>query len=165
MERGCRECPKEELKEVEERKRKRDPRMERAIEFFVNPKPVVSTNENSKYSLKILQLSWKASAAASQCRDIMAQVSIDAFYCEGVLLAVDIEDVLPRKDHVQISVVSVCTIDPAFWCHIHHLLDRSGRLVPAHNMPHDLPRFPAYHGYKIDVFPGFRSGFVFQKPV
>lgn len=40
-----------------------------------------------------LQLSRKTSASPGQCRDVMAQISIDTLHCEGVILAVDIVDV------------------------------------------------------------------------
>lgn len=40
----------------------------------------------------------------------MAQVSVDTLNREGIVLVVDIEDMLPWKDHIQISVVSVRTI-------------------------------------------------------
>ncbi|WP_295628863.1 hypothetical protein, partial [uncultured Intestinimonas sp.] len=51
------ECPNEELKEVEERKRDSRSGMEGTIGVFVTAKPVVGMNKNSKNSLKVLQLS------------------------------------------------------------------------------------------------------------
>ena len=100
--------------------------MEGTIGVFVTAKPVVSMNENSKNGLKILQLSWKTPAFPGKGGNIMTQVSIDAFYCEGVLLAVDIEEMLARKDHVQISAVSVCAINRSLLGLVHHSLNRPG---------------------------------------
>ena len=65
-----RECPNAELKEVKERKRDSSPRMAREITAFLCAKAVISTNENSKNGLKVLQLSGKAPAAPGRGRDI-----------------------------------------------------------------------------------------------
>ena len=40
----------------------------------------------------------------------MAQISIDTLHGEGVIFVVNIEDMLPRKDDIQISRVPICTI-------------------------------------------------------
>ena len=120
------ECPNEELKEVEERKRDSRSGMEGTIGVFVTAKPVVGMNKNSKNSLKVLQLSWKTPAFPGKGGSIMTQVSIDAFYGEGVPFAVDIEEMLARKDHVQISAVSVCAINRSLLGLVHHSLNRPG---------------------------------------
>ena len=65
------ECPNKELKEVKERKRGSSSGMEGTIGVFVTAKPVVSMNENSKNSLKVLQLSWKTSAFPGKGGNIM----------------------------------------------------------------------------------------------
>ena len=40
----------------------------------------------------------------------MAQISIDTLHGEGVIFVVNIEDMLPRKDDIQISRVPICAI-------------------------------------------------------
>lgn len=40
----------------------------------------------------------------------MAQIRVDAFYREGVIFVMDIEDALPRKDHIQVSRVTIGTV-------------------------------------------------------
>ena len=40
----------------------------------------------------------------------MAQISIDTLHGEGVIFVVNIEDMLPRKDNIQISRVPICAI-------------------------------------------------------
>lgn len=74
---------------------------------------VIGLNKYSKHRLKILQLSWKTPAPPGQGRDIMVQISIDAFYREGVIFIADVKDMIPRKDHIQISAVPVCA---AYFC-------------------------------------------------
>ena len=66
------ECPNEELKEVEERKRDSRSGMKGTIGVFVTAKPVVGMNKNSKNGLKVLQLSWKTSAFPGKGGNIMA---------------------------------------------------------------------------------------------
>ena len=100
--------------------------MKGTIGVFVTAKPVVGMNKNSKNSLKVLQLSWKTPDFPGKGGNIMTQVSIDAFYGEGVPLAVDIEEMLARKDHVQISAVSVCAINRSLLGLVHHSLNRPG---------------------------------------
>ncbi len=58
-----------------------------AIAAFLCAKAVISTNENSKNGLKVLQLSEKAPAAPCQGRDIMPQVSVDTFHGESIIFA------------------------------------------------------------------------------
>lgn len=136
-----------------------------AIEVFVATKAVIRSDKNSKNCLKILQLSRKTSAAPRQCRDIMAQISVDTFHCESVILIVDIENMISWEHHIQISVVSVSTVMFRLGGGIHHLLNGRCRFVRTHNMSHDLPRFSAYHRHYVDVFPCFCLGFALQKPV
>ena len=95
----------------------------------------------------------------------MVQISIDTLHGEGVIFVVDIEDMFPWKDNIQISRVSICAITFRIRGCVYHLLNRPGVLITAHNMAYDLPRFPAYHRHDLDIFPCFCAGLVFQKPV
>lgn len=165
MEELIRECPNTQLKEVEKRKRDSRSRVSGAIAVFLKAKAVVSLHENSQDCLKILQFSWKTSASPRQCRDIMAQISIDAFHCKSVILVVYIENMLPRKNHIPISIVSIRTILFRFRRRVHHFLNGVRGFLTAHGMAHDLPRFSAYHGNDVDIFPGFCPGLALQKPV
>lgn len=54
----------------------------------------------------------------------MAQVGVDPFYGEGVVFVVNIEDMLSRKDHIQIPKVSIRTVLLCLRGRIHHRLDR-----------------------------------------
>ena len=159
------ECPNGELKEVKERKRGRVFWMEGAIAVLLDTKAVVRPNENSKDCLKIFEFPRETSAASSQCRDIMAQISIDAFNREGVIFVVDIVNMLSWKDHIQISDIPIRTVCPGLRRCIYHSLNRFGRFVLAYNMTHDLPWFSAHHGHYVDIFPGFCSRLILQKPV
>ena len=120
----------------------------------------ISLHKNSKDSLEILQLSGETPAAPRQCWDIMAQISVDPLYGKGVIFVVNIEDMLSRKDHIQISVVSIRTIAFRIRSCIDHLLDRPRHLVPAYGMPQNLSRISAHHRHNIDVFSGFCPGFI-----
>ena len=135
------------------------------ITIFLCTKAVISANKNSKDGLKVLQLSGKAPAAPCQSWDIMPQVSVDAFHCEGVAFVMDIEDVLSREDHVQIAAVPICAVLLSLWGRIHHLLDCSGRFVHTRHMTYNLSWLPAHHRHDIDVFPSFRAGLALQEPV
>ena len=139
--------------------------MAREITAFLCAKAVISTNENSKYGLKVLQLSEKAAAAPDQSGDIMPQVKSDTFHGEGVAFVMDIEDVLSREDHVQIAAIPICAVSLRFKGGVHHPLDCSGRFVRTHHMTYNLSRLPAHHRHDIDVFPRFRAGLAFQEPV
>ena len=85
-----------------------------AIAAFLCAKAVISTNESSKYGLKVLQLSEKAPAAPCQGRDIMPQVSVDTFHGESIIFALNIENVLSREDHVQIAAIPTCAVSLRF---------------------------------------------------
>lgn len=135
------------------------------ITKFLCAKAVISANKNSKNVLKALQLSGKAPAARCQGRDIMPQVSVDTFHCEGVSFVMDIEDVLSREDHVQIAAVPICAELLSLWGCIYHLLYCSGRFVRTHHMTYNLSWIPAHHRHDIDAFPRFRAGLAFQEPV
>ena len=100
------ECPNAELKEVKEGKRDSNPWMTSAIAFFLQSETVVGLNKNSKNRLEIFQFSGKASASPCQRRDIMAQISIDTFHREGVILIVGVVNMLSWIDYVQIPPVS-----------------------------------------------------------
>lgn len=154
------ECPNTELKEVKKRKRDRSSRMARTILALLETEAVISTHKNSQNCLKVLQLSGKTSAAPGQRGDIMAQISVDTFHREGVLFVVDIEDMFPWKDHVQIPAVSVGAVMFRRRRCVYHTLDCPGHFVSAHNMAHNLPRFPAHHRDNVDIFPCFCPGFV-----
>ena len=132
--------------------------MTRTIASFLDTKAVVSSNKNSENSLEIFQLSRKASAAPCQRRDIMAQISNDTLNRERVILIVNIKDMPPWKDHIQIPIVSIGTIAFRLRNRVNHLLDRPGRFVPAYNMPHDLTWLPAYHRHNVDIFSGLCPG-------
>ena len=95
----------------------------------------------------------------------MAQIGIDTLQGEGVIFVVNIEDMLPRKDDIQISRVPICAIPFRIRGCIYHLLNRSGGLITAYDMAYDLLRFPAYHRHNVDIFPCFCAGLVLQKPV
>ena len=95
-------------------------------EVFLKSETVVSINENSQNGLEILQLSWKTPAPPCQCRDIMAQISIDTLNREGVIFVVDIENLLSRKDYIQIPIVSICAIMFRLRSRVDHPLDRLG---------------------------------------
>ncbi len=85
-----------------------------AIAAFLCAKAVISTNESSKYGLKVLQLSEKAPAAPCQGRDIMPQVSVDTFHGESIIFALNIENVLSREDHVQIAAIPTRAVSLRF---------------------------------------------------
>ena len=96
------ECPNAELKEVKEGKRDSSPWMTSAIAVFLQSETVVGLNKNSKNCLEIFQFSGKASASPCQRRDIMAQISVDTFHREGVILIVDVLNMLSRIDYVNV---------------------------------------------------------------
>ena len=160
-----REYPNEELKEVEEGKGNRSLRVAGSIAVFLETETIVGLNKNGKDCLKIFQLPWKTPASSCQCWDIMAQISVDTLHREGVIFVVNIEDMLPRKHDIQISEVSICAISFRPRSCVHHLLNRPGGLVAAHNMAYDLPWFPTHHGHNVDIFPGFGPRLVLQVPV
>ena len=91
-----RECPKEELKEIEEGKGHSGPRMAGTVAIFLESKTVIGLNKNSKNSLEILQLPRKTPAPPGQCWDIMAQISVDTFHREGVILIMDVVNMSSR---------------------------------------------------------------------
>lgn len=90
----------------------------------------------------------------------MAQIRMDAFHREGVIFAMNIEDVLPWKDHIQISRVTIGTVLLRHRRRIHHALNRLSRFVAADDMPQNLTWIPVHHRYDVDVFPGSCSGLV-----
>lgn len=139
--------------------------MSGTIEVLLKPEAVIGPYKNSQNSLEIFQLSRKTPAAARQSRDIMAQIGIDTLHGEGVIFIVNIEDMLPRKDDVQISRVPICAIPFCIRSCIYHLLDCPGGLITAYDMADDLPRFPAYHRHNVDIFPCFCAWLALQKPV
>ena len=53
---------------------------------LLESKTVVSMDKNIKDSLEILQVSRKTPAPPRQCWDIVAQISVDTFHREGVIL-------------------------------------------------------------------------------
>jgi len=89
-----RECPNAQLKEVKEGKGNCGSWVLGAIAFFLNAKAVVYLNKNSQNGLETLQFSRKTSASPCQDRDIMVQISVDAFHREGIIFVVDIVNVL-----------------------------------------------------------------------
>ena len=77
---------------------------------LLESKTVIGLNENSKNCLKVLQFPWKTSAPSGQCWDIMAQISVDTFHREGVILIVNVVNMSARVDHIQISLVPICAV-------------------------------------------------------
>ena len=120
------ECPNAELKEVKEGKRDSSPWMTSAIAFFLQSETVVGLNKNSKNRLEIFRFSGKASASPCQRRDIMAQISVDTFHCEGVILIVDVVNMLSWIDYVQIPLISICTVILCLRSSINHPLNCPG---------------------------------------
>ncbi len=159
------ECPNAQLNKIKNRKRNRTVRMGRTIATLLKPKTVISLHENSQDGLKIFQLPRKASASTRQCRDIMAQISIDALHSEGVVFVVNIKNVFAWENYIQISRVPICAITFCLRSCIYHLLNRPRGFVSAHDMPYDLPRFPTHHCHDVDIFSCFCAGFILQKPV
>ena len=95
----------------------------------------------------------------------MAQISIDTLHGEGVIFVVNIEDMFPRKDDIQISRVPICAITFRIRGCVYHLLNRSGGLITAYDMACDLPRLPVYHRHNVDIFPCLCAWLALQKPV
>ena len=71
--------------------------MERTILSLLQTEAVIRCDKNCEDCLKILQFSRKTPAPTRQCRDIMAQISIDTFDCEGVIFIMWIEYVFTWK--------------------------------------------------------------------
>ena len=80
------------------------------VAILLESKTVISLNKNSKNSLEILQLPRKTPAPPGQCWDIMAQISVDTFHREGVILIVNVVNMSARVDHIQISLVPICAV-------------------------------------------------------
>ena len=135
------------------------------ITVLLASKTIISMNKDREDRLEILQLSRETPAPPGQGRDIMAQISIDAFHREGVILVVDVKDMFSGKDHIQISAISICAIYLRLGSRVYHPLNRPGCLISTYSMSHYLPGFSAHHRHNVDIFPGFRPGLVLQKPV
>lgn len=133
--------------------------------IFLEAKAVIGADKNSQDSLKIFQLSGKAPAAPCQRGDIMAQISIDTFHCEGIVFVMDIEDMLTRKDDIQITKISVRAVLFRLRSCVHHFLNGCRRFIQAHHMTQNLTRFPTHHRHDIDVLPRFCPRLNLQKPV
>ena len=101
-------------------------------------------------------------APPGQCWDIMAQIRIDAFHREGVIFVVHVKDMFPRKDHIQISAVPICAVYFRIGSRVYHPLNRSGRLIPTYNMPHNLPGLSTRHRHNVNIFPRFSPGLVLR---
>ena len=100
--------------------------MTRTIAAFLQSETVVGLNKNSKNRLEIFRFSGKASASPCQRRDIMAQISVDTFHCEGVILIVDVVNMLSWIDYVQIPLISICTVILCLRSSINHPLNCLG---------------------------------------
>ena len=135
------------------------------VTVLVLPKTIISMNKDREDRLEILQFSRETPAPPGQGRNIMAQISIDAFHREGVIFVVNVKDMFSWKDHIQVSVVPVCAVYFRLRSRVYHPLDRPGGLIPTYSMSHYLPGFSAHHRHNVDIFPGFRPGLVLQKPV
>ena len=75
--------------------------MEGTMAMLLKAKTIVSLHKNSKNCLQVLQLPGKTSASPCQRRDIMAQISVDTFHSEGVILIVDVVNMLSGIDYVR----------------------------------------------------------------
>lgn len=155
------ECPKGELKEIKERKGNLSCRVTGTETFFLKAKAVINPDKKSKYSLKVFQFSGKASAAPCQRGDIMAQISIDTFHRESIIFVVDVEDMLTRKNDIQITKISVRAVSFCLRSSIYHFLNGMRRFIPAHHMAQNLTRFPTHHRHDIDIFPRLCPGLNF----
>ena len=113
--------------------------------MFLKAKTIVILHKDRKNRLEVLQLPGKTSASPCRRRDILVQISIEAFCCEGVILIVNMVNMLSRKDHIQISAVPVCAVHFRHGSHVYHPLNGSGGLVPAHSMACGLPGLSTYH--------------------
>ncbi len=69
--------------------------------MLLKAKTIVSLYKDSKNRLEVLQLSGKTPASPCQCRDIMAQISVDTFYRESVIFVVDVVNMLSWIDYVR----------------------------------------------------------------
>ena len=96
------------------------------IAMLLKAKTIVSLYKDSKNRLEVLQLPGKTSASQCQRRDIMAQISVDTFHREGVILIVDVVNMLSWIDYVQISLISICAVILCLWSSVNHPLDRPG---------------------------------------
>jgi len=72
-----------------------------------NAESVVSVNKHLDDGLERLEAAAKAAAAASENRDVMPQVGVDALDIVRVALIVNIAHMLARKHHIQIAVIAV----------------------------------------------------------
>ena len=95
----------------------------------------------------------------------MAQVGIDAFYCEGIFFVMNIEDVFSRINNIQITGITVCTVSLGIGSGIHHALDRLRSFISAYSVTYDLPGLTADHCHNINVLSCFCLRFEFKKPV
>ena len=68
--------------------------------MLLKAKTIVSLYKDSKNRLEVLQLPGKTSASPCQRRDIMEQISVDTFHREGVILIVDVVNMLSGIDYV-----------------------------------------------------------------
>jgi hypothetical protein len=84
--------------------------MEEMISMLLKTKTIVSLYKDSKNRLEVFQLPGKTSASPCQRGDIMAQISVDTFHREGVILIVDVVNMFSGIDYVQISLISICTV-------------------------------------------------------
>ena len=123
---SVRECLNAQLKEIKEGKGDSAAWMTGTIKVFLKSETVVSANEDSKNCLKVFQLPGKTPAAPCQGGDIMAQISIDAFHSEGVILVVYVVNMFSWINDIQIAAVPVGTIIFRLRSHVDHPLDRSG---------------------------------------
>lgn len=71
------------------------------VMILLESKTVIGLNKNSKNSLEILQLPRKAPAPPSQRWDIMAQISVDTFHREGVILIMDVVNMPFWVDYIK----------------------------------------------------------------
>jgi len=97
--------------------------MEGKIAILLKTKTIVSLYKDSKNRLEVFQLPGKTSASSCQRGDIMAQISVDTFHREGVILIVDVVNMFSGIDYVQISI---CTVIFRLRSSVNHPLDCPG---------------------------------------
>ena len=100
--------------------------MEGMIAMLLKTKTIVSLFKDSKNRLEVFQLPGKTSASPCQRGDIMAQISVDTFHREGVILIVDVVNMLSWIDYVQIPLISICTVILCLRSSINHPLNCLG---------------------------------------
>ena len=77
------ECPKGELKRNQREKREIGPALRNGSVLLETKAVIIGPNKNSKYSLKIFQLSGSTRLRRASV-GMMARIEVDAFHREGI---------------------------------------------------------------------------------